>query len=405
MSKPFFIKDPIHKEIVFNDDDAWMRDLINTKEFQRLTRIKQLGVSYCMFPSATHTRFSHSLGVFETARCFFEHISKIINTTLKQRKTVLTAALLHDIGHGPCSHTFEYFTGFDHESMTSKLILNPQGEIYPILLNNDVDPNEVVQIIEKKHKDMWMSDLISSQIDADRLDYLLRDSHHTGANYGVIDINIIAQRLVLHDNRIAFNERAIIPIENFLFGRYHMYRSVYQNHHTEAYAWLIKSILRRAKDLYVEEYKFIDPFKLMHLLKPYFENTSWSINNFLNLDDFTFKVILDGFGQENDITLRELVKALINPITFNLIPYDELLSKKYLKILKDKNLDPKYFYEEIDPINPTLYNKERQPIWILNSSTGSLDRFEEVSLLLNSQSNFKKITHKNMIINNKIINI
>ena len=198
------IRDPIHGVIVFDhtvpvDMLAWR--LIQTPEFQRLRRIKQLGLSDFVFPGATHSRFMHSIGVFHNARRLAEIVRKESGSDDNRQKVVLIAALLHDIGHGPFSHAFEIarkeIAGGKpiekHEKLSAKLILDKKGSIFP-LLGQEI-ASSVASLIEADDPvDIWHA-VVSSSFDADRLDYLIRDRYMTGAKAGSIDAEWLIDNL------------------------------------------------------------------------------------------------------------------------------------------------------------------------------------------------------------------
>ena len=166
------LRDPVHGYIHVKYQVIW--DCINAKEFQRLHRIHQLGGDFQIYHTAEHSRFSHSLGVYEITRRMCEEVDSIAATLSEYEKIqVLCAALLHDLGHGPFSHFFETLHKKHHEQMTCDLILDPETEIHKALIKEDEAlPQNVVLILTHKHPKPMMYQMISSQLDADRMDYL-----------------------------------------------------------------------------------------------------------------------------------------------------------------------------------------------------------------------------------------
>ena len=146
----FFI-DPVLNKIDFGNENNWMIELVNTPEFKRLNRIHQLGVTYVIFPTATHNRLSHSLGAYELVRRFIKHLNLNFISSFES-KHLLCAALLHDLGHGPNSHAFERYTGISHEEYTKKIILDKNTNINKILVKHNINPKEVVNILLQKSK-------------------------------------------------------------------------------------------------------------------------------------------------------------------------------------------------------------------------------------------------------------
>ncbi|CAG5604569.1 dGTP triphosphohydrolase [Streptococcus pneumoniae] len=205
-------RDPVHNYIHVNNQIIY--DLINTKEFQRLRRIKQLGTSSYTFHGGEHSRFSHCLGVYEIARRITEIFEEKYPEEWNPAESLLTmtAALLHDLGHGAYSHTFENLFDTDHEAITQEIIQNPETEIHQVLLQVAPDfPEKVASVIDHTYPNKQVVQLISSQIDADRMDYLLRDSYFTGASYGEFDLTRILRVIRPIENGIAFQRNGMPP--------------------------------------------------------------------------------------------------------------------------------------------------------------------------------------------------
>ena len=232
------IRDPIHGDIKF--EDVFL-DLIEAPEIQRLYNIKQLGFAHLVFPGAHHTRLEHCLGSYYLA----SKAGDVLNLEKDEITLVSCAALLHDIGHGPFSHTLESILrdslNVDHVDLTEKLILgkhaifdNAEKEIiepltvFDILKKYDIDPKDIVKIIKGNTKSkQYLGQLLKSTIDVDQLDYIIRDSFYTGVAYGMIDIERFLQTLVLHNNQLAVQKKGVGVIENILMARTLMYSSVY----------------------------------------------------------------------------------------------------------------------------------------------------------------------------------
>ncbi|MFR5527595.1 MAG: HD domain-containing protein, partial [[Clostridium] innocuum] len=232
MEKVF--RDPIH-DYVYVQDQVIL-DLINTKEFQRLRRIHQLGTTSFVFHGAEHTRFSHSLGCYEVARRIVESFARNYPSKTPsdglwnndERLVTLCAALLHDIGHGAYSHTFEHIFNTDHEKFTTRIITDPQTEVNQVLRRISPDfPTKVASVISHDYPNPQVVQLISSQIDADRMDYLLRDSYYTGTNYGNFDLTRILRVMRPYEHGIAFQMSGIHAVEDFIVSRFQMYVQVY----------------------------------------------------------------------------------------------------------------------------------------------------------------------------------
>ena len=215
-------KDPIHKYVHVKDQLIW--DLIKTKEFQRLRRIKQLGTLYLAFHTAEHSRFGHSLGVYEIVRRMIDESfvgREAWNN--KDRSLALCAALLHDLGHGPFSHSFEKIFNTDHEAFTQEIITG-NTEVNEVLSRvSETFPQEVADVINKTHKNKLVISMISSQIDADRMDYLQRDAYFTGVSYGTFDMERILRLMRPSKDEVLIKESGMHAVENFIMSRYQMY--------------------------------------------------------------------------------------------------------------------------------------------------------------------------------------
>ena len=233
---PKVIRDPVHNMVPFEDKkwDRLLLRLINAKEFQRLRRIKQLGVSNFVFPGADHTRFAHSIGVMQTARLFLDRLTAGLGKkiTAEQRTTVLAAALLHDVGHGPFSHAFEKVTGEHHEKRTREIITDQSTEVNKALKEFGAKslPDRIDRFfsedVEENARDSgrippYLTQIVSSQLDADRFDYLLRDSLATGTDYGRFDLRWLLQNLFLDEGRSRFylGYKATLAAEDYVYAR------------------------------------------------------------------------------------------------------------------------------------------------------------------------------------------
>ncbi len=259
---PKVIRDPVHNIIPFENTpaDRLLLDLINTREFQRLRRIKQLGVSHLVFPGADHTRFARSIGVMNTARMFLARLIHVLGLDIGelQRTAVLAASLLHDIGHGPFSHAFEKVTEEEHEKWTRAILLDPASDVNQSLRRFDPAFPDVLDAFFSEDLEetgrqegripAYLTQIVSSQLDADRFDYLLRDSHATGADYGRFDARWLLQNLFLDQTpRFYLGYKASLAADAYVYARYHMYRSVYFHKTTRSAEVMLALLLLRYK--------------------------------------------------------------------------------------------------------------------------------------------------------------
>ena len=253
MHKKRIFHDPIHKEIVIDsskDEEVMIMELIETDVFQRLRRIKQLGTASLVFHGAESSRFTHSIGVFCVARKIYKRLLEIDPKFETHKFTLFGAALLHDIGHGPLSHTSEQVFSHKHEDW-SKLLINNYEPINTILKKYDVAlPKKIGELFSSKNLISHpMKTLISSEIDCDRLDYLLRDSYNTGTKYGLVDLERIISALTFApDGGIAIKPKGVIAIEHFLVLRNIMYRTIYNHRINEISSWILENIIKSIKN-------------------------------------------------------------------------------------------------------------------------------------------------------------
>ncbi|MCB5067914.1 HD domain-containing protein [Streptococcus mutans] len=337
-------RDPVHNYIPVEDELIY--DLINSKEFQRLRRIKQLGSSSFTFHGAEHSRFSHCLGVYYLARrvtnIFDKKYSDIWNSN--ESLLTMTAALLHDIGHGAYSHTFERLFDTNHETITQQIILSPETEINTILRRVSPDfPDKVASVINHTYSNKQVEQLISSQIDVDRMDYLLRDSYFTGASYGEFDLTRVLRVIRPIENGIAFSRDGMHAVEDYIISRYQMYMQVYFHPASRAMEVLLQNLLKRAKYLYPKEKEFFTVTS-PHLI-PFFENRV-TLEDYLSLDDGVMNTYFQTWMQSADKILSDLASRFINRKVFKSITFDEKdLSnlEKLRKIVKNLGFDPTYY--------------------------------------------------------------
>ena len=220
------LRDPVHSHIQVEYEVIWK--LINSAWVQRMRRIRQLGGAFMVYHTADHTRFSHSLGVYEIVRRMVTEVPDIASAlTEKEKITVMAAALLHDVGHGPYSHAFEEVVGESHELFTCRII-EEDPEIRGILEETAQGLSaDVADVIRHKSKNPLLPQLVSGQLDADRMDYLLRDAYFTGTSYGRFDLERILRTMRVSDDLVVLKESGVYAIENYVMARYHSYWQIY----------------------------------------------------------------------------------------------------------------------------------------------------------------------------------
>lgn len=331
-------RDPVHNLIHLDEDDGFLLELIDTLPMQRLRRIRQLGVSWLTYHGAEHSRFSHSMGVLHVAGKILSTLKKryreneeVSGLLEKNRRTVLAAALLHDIGHAPFSHAMErlFKANADHEKRTISLLKNPELGIPEKLAKVGVDVEEVASVLQKLHSRRFLCDIVSSQLDADRMDYPLRDSLFTGVEYGQYDLDWVAAHLCLGKEplsrddgeqnepvlRLCLDEkRGLYAAEQLIIARYHMTMQVYFHRTTRMWEALLLCLLKKAASVSVEAGDLLDdrlpgtPPVLLEFLK-----TSGAISDrdFLRLDDGTLTTAMEGWRESGDQFIAELSAAFL----------------------------------------------------------------------------------------------
>ncbi|MFC4652394.1 HD domain-containing protein [Lactococcus nasutitermitis] len=308
MEKVF--RDPVHNYIHVNNPIIY--DLINTAEFQRLRRIKQLGTSSFTFHGAEHSRFSHCMGVYHIAKTITEYFSNTYPLEWNPDENLVTqcAALLHDVGHGAYSHTFEGLFDTDHEAVTREIITSADTEVNTILRRVSPDfPEKVAAVISHDYPNPQVVQLISSQIDTDRMDYLLRDTYYTGAVYGKFDIDRILTSIVPVPDGIAFKISGMHAVEDYIVSRYQMYMQVYFHPASRAMEVILQKLLARAKILYPENQAYF--LQTSPCLVPFFEYKN-NLQDYLALDDGVMNTYFQTWMRHEDTILSDLAKAYIN---------------------------------------------------------------------------------------------
>ena len=378
------MRDPIHGYIHVDEQVIW--DCINAKEFQRLRRIHQLGGDFQVYHTAEHTRFSHSLGVYEIVRRMVGEIPHLKESLNEYEKvTAMLAGLLHDIGHGPFSHAFEGISALKHEEYTVKIILE-NSEIHHIL--EAVDPNlpkDVASIITYQHPKECMNQLVSGQLDADRMDYLLRDAYFTGTNYGKFDLERILRTIRVKDGKIVVKESGIHSVEDYIMARYHMYWQVYLHPVARSYEILLTSIFKRMKELYR---KHPDFGKEVSMFVPFLKEEAASIQDLFLLDEGAALYGFSCLRNSEDEILKDLSRRILDRKLFEYETiHDEKEIEDIRKRVQDKGYDPSYYvHRDIvfqKPYAPYSGKNTAHAVWVLKED-GSISELEEASEIVHA---------------------
>ncbi len=370
-NKKKIINDPVYGFISLPNDILF--DIIEHPYYQRLRRIKQLGMSHLVYPGALHTRFHHALGATHLMSKAIHVLRRKGNEISENEETaVLIAILLHDIGHGPFSHTLEHeiVKGVSHEEISlcfmKRLSLEFDGKL-----------DLAIQIFTNNYPKTFLHQLVSGQLDMDRMDYLNRDSFYTGVSEGVIGSDRIIEMLNVNNNELVVEQKGIYSVEKFLVARRLMYWQVYMHKTVVASEVMLSSVLRRAKYLTKEGTKlFASPAFQFFLENDYtlhdFKNNSELLDKFAQLDDVDILGAIKVWQFEKDKVLSEISKRIINRRLFKIeIGNTLFIEEKIQKIkhnvknnlnLKNNELD---YFISTNSLKNNAYNELHEGINLL----------------------------------------
>lgn len=327
--------------------------LIDAPEFQRLRRIKQLGLGLYTYQGAEHSRFTHSLGALHLMTRILDQLSDRYQIKDQDRAAGRAAALLHDVGHGPFSHAMENVLGVHHEQLTMQAVLSEETELWRALSSYSSElPARVASIIEGTFKPAALAQLVSSQLDVDRMDYLLRDSLMTGAKYGLFDLEWIINALQIDEagDRIYVAARGIYAVEEYLQARYYMFRQVYFHRSLRSAEAVLRSALRRALKLMNETDSVwcasgTSFEKILH-------RQSLTITEHLEMDDSDVIFHMKQWQRSGDSVLSDLSRRFVERRLFKAIDLDmpEAERKDFLTaaraVVEQSGFDPEYYFVE-----------------------------------------------------------
>jgi len=337
--------------------------LIDSPEFQRLRRIKQLGLALFTYQGAEHSRFAHSLGVLHLMTRVLDRLSDRYHIAEEDRAAARAAALLHDIGHGSFSHVMENVLHFHHEAFTVQAVLSEETEVGQILRSYSAElPERIAAIIEGTFQPSALAQLVSSQLDVDRMDYLLRDSLMTGAKYGIYDLEWVINSLAIDEDndRMIVEAGGLYAVEEYLQARYYMFRQVYFHRTLRSAEAVLRSTLRRALHL-VEEGMAVwcapgTAFEKM------INREKLSIQEHLEMDDSDITFHLKQWQRATDPILSDLSRRFIGRRLFKAIdldmPEDERgpFLEKARQVVIDGGYDPNYYFIEDHAGDIPYYN-------------------------------------------------
>ena len=361
--------DPIYGFITI--PNAFIYDLIQHPYFQRLRRISQMGMSYLVYPGAHHTRFHHALGCMHIMQKAVQTLQfKGVAISQEEEEALYIAILLHDIGHGPFSHAMEHsiVEGVHHEELSllfmEQLNLEFEGKL-----------NLAIQVFKGEYPRKFMLQLISSQLDMDRMDYLKRDSFYSGVAEGNINSDRLIQMMHVKDDLLVIEEKGIYSVEKFLVARRLMYWQAYL-HKTSVVAELILTkILKRAKELSQNEVLLpinspLQFFMTHKITLDNFDNVT--LNNFSYLDDYDIMGAIKSWQFHDDYVLQNLCRMILNRDLLKIQITEDKSDKADLLILKNKFMqiasisekESAYFVFK-GKLKNQAYSKSSAPIYIL----------------------------------------
>ena len=378
------LKDPVHSYIHIHYEVIW--NCLDSKEFQRLRRIRQLGGDFQVYPTAEHSRFSHSLGVYEIVRRMVTEVKSLcVELTEYEKVCVMLAGLLHDVGHGPFSHAFEHVTNHSHEEYTAKIILG-NTELNSILrVVSEKLPQDIVSIIQHTHENDILNQIVSGQLDADRMDYLLRDSYFTATSYGQFDLERILRTMRVRKTAegrkvIVVKYTGIHSVEDYIMARYQMYWQVYYHPVARSYEAVFIQLFNRLKDIFKGDK---DYFEDMKVLIPFLGKSEVSVDEYFKLDENSLLYCCSLIQDKEDKIAADLAKRLQNRNLFEYVDYKEENLAQIKNMLKENNLDERY-YLKIENIEASVYSPYKGRKILIEKLNGDIVALEKASTIVES---------------------
>ncbi len=396
MNKKKIINDPVYGFVSI--PSGLIFDLIQHRYMQRLRYIKQVSMTHLVYPGALHTRFQHVIGAMHLMQLAIDTLrSKDVLISDAEEEAALIAILLHDIGHGPFSHSLEHtiIEGVSHEVISSMLMdrLNQQF---------DGKLDLAITIFNNQYYRPFLHQLVSSQLDTDRMDYLNRDSFFTGVSEGVISFDRIIKMLTVRNDELVVESKGIYSVEKFLIARRLMYWQVYLHKTVITAEQMLIQVLRRAKELSLSGVKLFATQALRHFLEnridaSNFTQDSIHLDYFMKLDDTDILSSVKSWEDHEDKILsrlcrglaqRDLFRTEMRAVDFSENEIQEVRNKvKFALGLEDNELDYFVYYQVV---HNSAYSSEKDPIKIV-SNTGDLLEIAEASDLSNLEALSKRV--------------
>ncbi|HXG65285.1 MAG TPA: HD domain-containing protein [Blastocatellia bacterium] len=346
-------RDPLHNIISLNEaiaDDRLMVELIDSAEFQRLRRIKQLGLAMFTYQGAEHSRFTHSLGVMHVMTRALDLLAAYHPISDEARVVGRAGALLHDLGHGPFSHVIERLLNFHHEDWTRRIILDDTTEVNRVLRRYDgALPEKLDAMYRHSYKPAFVSQLVSSQLDCDRMDYLLRDSLMTGAKYGIYDLEWVLHALKIDEesDRVYVESKGLYAVEEYLQARYYMFRQVYFHRTLRSAGVVLSAALKRARELMQgDRLQFRTRGSVFERIVM---GEAVTTGEYLQLDDTDFAFHLKQWARDPDPVVSDLSRRFVDRKLFKAIDLDlpaeaiEEFRGRAQEVVSRAGFDPEYY--------------------------------------------------------------
>jgi HD superfamily phosphohydrolase len=386
LNKKKIINDPVYGFITIRSELIF--DVLDHPYFQRLRRIKQLGLTELVYPGAHHTRFHHAIGAMHLMTITLENLrTKGVEITQDEFDAALIAILLHDVGHGPFSHALEYslLRNIPHEHISRMIISRMNKE-----MNGQL--SMALDIFNGHYAKKFLNELVSSQLDIDRLDYLKRDSFFTGVSEGTIGADRIIKMLDVKDDRLVVEEKGIYSIENFLSARRLMYWQVYLHKASVSAEKMLINIIKRARNLTrkgetLQASKPLQLFLSREVGIESFAEEPAILDSFAQLDDYDIWGAIKVWADHEDRILSDLCKMLLNRKLFRIRLTNEAPDKTEIKAIEAKIMEvygltaseAKYFFSHGQVTNSAYMASDRE-ILILSKSGQVRDVVEAADL-------------------------
>ncbi len=401
------LRDPVHGLIAFKSPvESVVVRLLDCREVQRLRRIRALGLASFAYPGGEHSRFAHAVGSAHVMRRYLDRVAALAEDVPPHDRIddehatiALAAALLHDLGHGPYSHTFEaVIPGMPrHELWTSQILLNPDTEVHQVLASIDPTmPGKVGRLIHGESEIRHLARAVSGTFDVDRCDYLLRDSYMTGVRYGTLDLDwlLASLRLYVPDGQSAAylavdGEKGLTAVEGFFLARLYMYRQVYLHKAVRSAEVVLRSLVRRLCEIGPEPGT---PPAIGKLLR----GDALSCDEYLDMDDRTLETALHTYCKSKDPVLADLASRLRHRRLFKSLRLNPEADSAAVKarldsVLANAGIGPAYL-GIVDRVELDAYTDDAALVVI--SSNGQRERLIDASPVLRGLSRERFVQHR-----------